>query len=152
MIMGKGHVDARDNTHVGWKRDLGLTLVAGLELPEVVFGGSSLELRVVQRRRRRRRDRNGKHGSDNDDGVRLSFCALDALRSWALLSHPPPPHPSEIRARPPRRRHGTAERTTGPDPTTAIAPPGRHGWDYTFTTRYPGATDALPLGTDLPHA
>jgi len=27
---------------------------------------------------------------------------------------------------------------------------GRHGWDYTYTTRYPGSTDTLPLGTDLP--
>ena len=44
--MGKGHDDAHDRTHVGWKRDMNLTLITGQELPEVLFGDCSLEVCV----------------------------------------------------------------------------------------------------------
>ena len=53
--------------------------------------------------------------------MRISFCALEALRSWALLDHVPVPH-------------------LAPD---AAAPE----WEYTFTTAYPGATTVTPVGT-----
>jgi len=106
-LMGKGHDDAHDRTHVGWKRDMKLTLIAGQELPEVLFGDCSLEVRVRQRQRRRWRaggyddgvgDGVGVEGEGGGGyGVRFSFCALDALRCWALLNHPPPPHLSELR-------------------------------------------------------
>ena len=46
-------------------------------------------------------------------GVCISFCALEALRAWALLQHAPVPHLS-ARAAP--------------------------EWDYSFTTAYAGAT------------
>ena len=89
-----------------WKRELGLTLFAGQHLPSHLFGGNSLELR------------------HNASGVRVSFCALEALRAWAALQHPPVPH---------RATH---------------APPAE--WDYTFTTNYPGATAVAALGQGMP--
>ena len=46
-------------SHVAWKRELSLTQHAGLELPEALYGGSSLELRHIP------------------SGVRISFCALE---------------------------------------------------------------------------
>lgn len=52
-------------SHVAWKRELGLGAYGGMELPAALYGRSALELR---------------HGAS---GVRLSFCALEALRAWA---------------------------------------------------------------------
>ena len=43
-ILKNSNTDGRDNTHIGWKRDLSLTLHAGQELPNTLFGGNSLEL------------------------------------------------------------------------------------------------------------
>ncbi|KAH8050637.1 hypothetical protein JL722_11296 [Aureococcus anophagefferens] len=48
-------------SHVAWKRELGLGAYGGMELPAALYGRSALELR---------------HGAS---GVRLSFCALEAL-------------------------------------------------------------------------
>eukprot|EP01050_Picozoa_sp_SAG11_P015167 SAG11_NODE_1939_length_4028_cov_1.658946_2_plen_249_part_00 len=47
-------------------------------------------------------------------GIKISFCALEALRAWVLLDHPPIPHLNPKAA--------------------------SHGWDYTYTTAYCGAT------------
>ena len=57
-----------------WKRDLSLTLHAGQHLPGALFGGNSLEL------------------FHEASGTRLSFCALEALRCWALLDLEPVQH------------------------------------------------------------
>ena len=77
-ILKNSRVDSRDNTHIGWKRDLNLTLFAGQELPEVIYGDNSLEV------------------CHAPSGVRISFTALSALRCWALLDHPPVPHWAEL--------------------------------------------------------
>ncbi len=70
---------------------MNLTLHAGQHLPEAVYGANSIEL-LHQR-----------------SGVRISFCAMEAMRSWALLDTPPVKH---------------------------LAPNAKpHEWDYTFTTR-----------------
>ncbi|KAH8053463.1 hypothetical protein JL720_14670 [Aureococcus anophagefferens] len=52
-------------SHVAWKRELGLGAYGGMELPAALYGRSALELR---------------HGAS---GVRLSFCALEALQPAA---------------------------------------------------------------------
>ena len=70
-----------------------------------MFGDNSLELR------------------HEASGVRISFCALEALRCWALLDLPPIPHRSGFVADP---------------------------WDYTFTTTYAGNTAIAALGSGLP--
>jgi hypothetical protein len=89
-----------------WRRELSLTLLAGQHLPSLLGGGSSLELQ------------------HEASGVRIGFCALEALRSWALLDLPPVPH------------------------LAPHAPPAE--WDYTFTTSYAGSTTVAPLGTRMP--
>ena len=106
-------MDARNASHTGWKRSLNLTLHAGQELPEALFADSSIEIKAPT----------------GSTGVRFSFCALDAMRSWALLNHPPPPHFHE-------HSKGLKESS--------------HAWDYTFTTAYKGSTDTKPLGAHLP--
>ena len=83
-------------SHGAWQRELGLTLYAGQHLPAALHGASALILR------------------HEPSGVCISFCALEALRAWALLQHAPVPHLS-ARAAPPE-------------------------WDYSFTTAYAGAT------------
>jgi len=55
-----------------WSQELGLTRYANQELP-IIFGANSLE--IIH------------HASS----LRLSFCALEALRCWAYLNHPPVP-------------------------------------------------------------
>ncbi|EOD28619.1 hypothetical protein EMIHUDRAFT_114135 [Emiliania huxleyi CCMP1516] len=89
-----------------WRRELGLTLYAGQHLPGQLYGGNSLELY---------------HPAS---GVRISFCALEALRSWAGLDCAPVPHLSP----------------SAPLPA----------WDYTFTTAYPGAVAVAPPGAGVP--
>ena len=101
-IVQTSEISLSDCSHGAWKRELGLTTVAGQSLPGCLFGGNALEL---------------VHSS----GVRLSFCALEALRSWALLEGEPVRHLSPH-----------------------AAPPE---WEYTFTTAYPGATTVAPVGT-----
>ena len=57
-------------------------------------------------------------------GVRLSFCALEALRAWALLDETPIRH---------------------------LAPSAQpHEWDYSFTTRYAGSVSVAGLGEGQP--
>ena len=89
-----------------WRRELGLTLYAGQHLPGQLYGGNSLELYHPV------------------SGVRISFCALEALRSWAGLDCAPVPHLSP----------------SAPLPA----------WDYTFTTAYPGAVAVAPPGAGVP--
>ena len=57
-------------------------------------------------------------------GVRLSFCALEALRAWALLDEEPIQH------------------------LASSAKP--HEWDYSFTTTYAGSLSVAGLGEGLP--
>ena len=92
-----------DYSHGAWKRELGLTSVAGQSLPGYLFGGNALEL------------------VHEASGVRISFCALEALRSWVLEETIPVRHLSPL-ASPPE-------------------------WEYTFTTAYPGSTTVAPVGT-----
>jgi hypothetical protein len=86
-----------------WKRELSMTTVAGQSLPGATFGGNSLEL------------------VHEASGVRICFCAMDALRSWRLFDPKPVPHLSAL----------------APVPT----------WDYSFTTPYAGTVDYFPAGT-----
>ena len=95
-----------DYSSGAWKRELGLTMVAGQHLPGATFGGSSVELH------------------HRASGVRISFCALEALRAWQLLDLPPVPHLSP-HAEPPT-------------------------WDYTFTTPYAGSIAVAPLASGMP--
>ena len=92
-------------SHVAWKRELGLGAYGGMELPAALYGRSALELR---------------HGAS---GVRLSFCALEALRAWAALG-----------AEPARHRNAAAPAE----------------WDWTFTTPYRGATAVADFGDGVP--
>ena len=46
-----------------WRRELGLTLYAGQHLPGLLFGGNSVEIQHEK------------------SGLRISFCALEALRA-----------------------------------------------------------------------
>ena len=105
-ILKNSLLDSTDASHIGWKRELSLTIHAGQHLPEALYGRNSLEVQ---------------HESS---GLRISFCALEAMRAWALLSAAPIPHLN------PNALH--------------------HEWDYTFTTNYAGATDMAPLGSNLP--
>ncbi|KAH8044761.1 hypothetical protein JL722_14546 [Aureococcus anophagefferens] len=92
-------------SHVAWKRELGLGAYGGMELPAALYGRSALELR---------------HGAS---GVRLSFCALEALRALAALG-----------AEPERHRNAAAPAE----------------WDWTFTTPYRGATAVADFGDGVP--
>ena len=49
-------------SHGRWTRELSLTMFAGQHLPEALFGRNNVELR------------------HDTSGVRISFCALEALR------------------------------------------------------------------------
>ena len=102
-VVKTSELSISEYSHGAWKRELGLTTVAGQSLPQCLFGGNSLEL------------------IHEASGVHISFCALEALRSWALLDHAPVPHLSPV----------------------AEAPQ----WEYTFTTAYPGAMTVEPVGT-----
>jgi len=100
-ILDTSKVSTAEYSVARWGQELGLTRYANQELP-VIFGGNSLEL------------------YHQASGVRISFCALEALRSWALLDHPPVPYRSKT------------------------YPPCE--WDYSFTTPYPGSTVVAPPG------
>ena len=102
-IVKSSEISMSDYSHGAWKRELGLTNVAGQSLPGYLFGGNALEL------------------VHEASGVRISFCALEALRSWVLEESAPVRHLSPL-ASPPE-------------------------WDYTFTTAYPGSTTVAPVGT-----
>ena len=102
-IVKSSEISMSDYSHGAWKRELGLTNVAGQSLPGYLFGGNALEL------------------VHEASGVRISFCALEALRSWVLEESVPVRHLSPL-ASPPE-------------------------WDYTFTTAYPGSTTVAPVGT-----
>ena len=43
-ILTNSRINARDNTHIGWKRDMKLTLFDGQELPDVIYGDNALEI------------------------------------------------------------------------------------------------------------
>ena len=88
-----------------WSQELGLTRYANQELP-IIYGANTLEIH---------------HQKTN---IRISFCALEALRSWAYLNAPPVPHKAKG------------------------GPPSK--WDYTFTTNYKGSITRSALGTDIP--
>ena len=97
-----------------WKREL--SCFQGQDLPEALFGGSSLEI------------------FHQASGLRLSFSALEALRSWASMDTPPV-----------KVRHAWSP--TGPQARAARA----LEFDYTFTTSYRGSLAAVPeLGSGLP--
>lgn len=100
-ILDTSKVSTAEYSVARWGQELGLTRYANQELP-IIFGGNSLEL------------------YHQASGVRISFCALEALRSWALLGHPAPPYRSKD------------------------YPPC--GWDFSFTTTYPGSTVVAPPG------
>ena len=93
-------------SHGAWRRELGLTLFAGQHLPGSLYGGNSLELYHAP------------------SGLRISFCALEALRAWVSLDLEPVPH--------------LAPHVPSPE------------WDYTFTTAYAGAVSVAPLGVGVP--
>lgn len=99
-IIKNSELVVADYSQGAWRRELSLTLIAGQHLPALLAGGNSLEL------------------VHEASGVRISFCALEGLREWALLDLPPVPHLS------------------------LLAPSA--AWEYTFTTTYPGATTMLP--------
>ena len=99
-IIKNSELVVADYSQGAWRRELSLTLIAGQHLPALLAGGNSLEL------------------VHEASGVRISFCALEGLREWALLDLPPVPHLS-------------------PHAPSAA-------WEYTFTTTYPGATTMLP--------
>jgi hypothetical protein len=85
------------NSHVAWKNELKLTRFANQELPEALWGSNCLILTHL------------------NTGVRISFCALEALRTWTLMDEKPIiPHLS-----------------------------GRipDAWDYTYTTNYSGSIE-----------
>jgi hypothetical protein len=88
-----------------WSQELGLTRYANQELP-IIYGANTLEIH---------------HQPSN---IHISFCALEALRSWAYLNAPPVPHKAKG------------------------GPPSK--WDYTFTTNYKGSITRSALGTDVP--
>lgn len=92
-----------------WKRELNMTTVAGQSLPGATFGGNSIELIHMP------------------SGLRISFCALEALRAWRLLDLKPIPHLAK-----------------NSEPT----------WDYSFTTPYAGTTRMIaaepPLAALMP--
>ena len=102
-IVKSSEISMSDYSHGAWKRELGLTSVAGQSLPGYLFGGNALEL------------------VHEASGVRISFCALEALRSWVLEETVPVRHLSPL-ASPPE-------------------------WEYTFTTAHPGSTTVAPVGT-----
>ena len=101
-IVQSSEISLSDYSHGAWKRELGLTSVAGQSLPGYLFGGNALEL------------------IHEASGVRISFCALEGLRSWVLEETKPVRHLSPH-----------------------AAPPE---WEYTFTTAYPGSTTVAPTG------
>ena len=105
-ILSNSELVVSDYSQGAWRRELSLTLYAGQHLPRLLAGGSSIEL------------------YHEASGVRIGFCALEALRAWALLDLPPVQHLSPI-----------------------AAPPE---WEYTFTTAYPGSVVVAPLGCDMP--
>ena len=130
-ILKSSRVDSRDNTHIGWKRDLNLTLFAGQELPEVIYGDNSLEV------------------CHAPTGLRISFTALAALRCWALLDHPPIPHWAELlqaqlESKNAAAAGGKSSRKKGQKTETQTVGTGAHQWDYTFTTSFEGCTDVIP--------
>jgi hypothetical protein len=89
------------NSHVAWKNELKLTRFANQELPEALWGSNCLMLTHL------------------NTGVRISFCALEALRTWTLMDDEPIiPHLS-----------------------------GRipDAWDYTYTTNYSGSIEKTTI-------
>ena len=71
-ILDTSRTSTAESSAARWGQELGLTRVINQDLP-LIYGANSLELVHVS-------------------GVKISFCALDALRAWALLDLPPVPH------------------------------------------------------------
>ena len=88
-----------------WKREL--SCFQGQSLPDAVFPSNGLEL------------------CHNETGIRIRFCALEALRSWSQLDLPPVriPEADFESWQKKKRRYPSID------------------YDYTYTTLYPGKID-----------
>eukprot|EP00536_Pseudo-nitzschia_multiseries_P014575 jgi/Psemu1/69152/estExt_Genemark1.C_7270019 len=163
----------KKKSHTAWKKELHLTRFSNQELPEALWGSNFLSL--TYRRKNistTRSETNSEHSDCNDNaqketvstaaitkrgdnGIRISFCALEALRTWALMDMDleakdvdndgtknaivvAQPHSSNQ----PLQIHGIDVRSR---PTIIPHKSGRipDAWDYTYTTNYSGSVERL---------
>jgi len=93
--------------HYSWKREL--NCFQGQSLPDAIFHNNSLEI------------------FHDNNGIRIRFCALEALRAWASLELEP------VKALDAGSRHWKHRMNITPSVH----------YDYTYTTLYPGGTDII---------
>jgi len=93
--------------HYSWKREL--SCFQGQSLPDALFYNNSLEI------------------FHDSTGIRIRFCAMEALRAWASLELEP------VKVSDARSRHWKNRVNITPSVE----------YDYTYTTLYPGGTDII---------
>jgi len=107
----RSHILGTDG-HYSWKREL--NCFQGQSLPDAIFHRNSLEI------------------YHNETGVRIRFCALEALRGWASLDLDP------VKAADASSDHWRHRMKITPSVD----------YDYTYTTLYPGGTDMVLKSDD----
>ena len=130
-------------SHNAWKKELMMTRFANQELPEALWGENFLELTY------------GNRGSNNEGesrcGLRISFCAMEALRTWALMDMQVGRRKSDDqKVKSDRNDKIDANKMDRPHndsklPTIIPHKSGRipDSWDYTYTTNYSGSVEYI---------
>ena len=138
-------------SHNAWKKELMMTRFANQELPEAVWGDNFLEISYGSSSTNSK-DRNSKTDTNPPCGVRISFYALEALRTWALMdmgvegevkngqgenSNPIDENVSNKAIR--FRKQTNNMPTIIPHKSGQTPDP----WDYTYTTNYSGSVECI---------
>jgi hypothetical protein len=151
-------------SHNAWKNELMMTRFANQELPEALWGDSFLEISYGQNNSE---NNNTGNKTDNNSkqnhrprGVRISFCAMEALRTWALMDMDVERKKNDGMG----ANSNAKSETSTPNKTSKIGKeegknlpkiiPHKSGrtpdpWDYTYTTNYSGSVECTGYSSNI---
>jgi hypothetical protein len=156
-------------SHNAWKNELMMTRFANQELPEALWGDSFLEISYGNCNNNNSENKNSKTDdikkeNHHPNGVRISFCAMEALRTWALMdmdveredndgmgANSNPNAKSETTV-PNNKTSNNIGKEEGKKLLPTIIPhkSGRtpDPWDYTYTTNYSGSVECTDYSSN----
>lgn len=117
-----------------------MTRFANQELPEAIWGDNFLELSYGSTTSKKDTDNISEKGPSNT--IRISFCALEALRTWALMDM------GIERKEENEVEENSNNNASNKERKIATVIPHKSGkipdpWDYTYTTNYSGSVECI---------
>ena len=140
-------------SHNAWKNELKLTRFANQELPEALWGDNFLDLQygTVHTHGNHRDKNKNVQKNHHQRGVRISFCALEALRTWALMDmdiERRENNQKNVSSTPSDNDMKKDSTNAGKENKLPTIIPHKSGrtpdrWDYTYTTNYSGSVKCV---------